>query len=615
MAVKIGNLTVRPSRRGWTIVAVCALLLSSYTADSVAAIGRIRSGVKAGSLELGGHNRDEASKLLSARGQSLASDPVELVAERHEFTVSPSEVSFTPDVKATLEDAMDVGREGNFFVRTWHRLRALFASTDVGWESRMDKEAAVALVRDWAAQIDTQGHEAGITARGAQVVPVGAVPGRRLDQGAALTWMRNALEAWPRKPTSLPIAVRHRHTNVDDANEAADIANRWVRSPIILLGPSGSQHYLSRAELAGMLEAVPRKRGGDWKLQVRFSTDRVGEVLGPEMKRYERDSRSASFAVSGVSVSVIAGEDGRRFDAAKTARALGAVATRESGRATRAIFASVEPNLTTEEARNLNINELVSTFTTQHPCCAPRVSNIHKIAGFVDGAIVPPGATFSLNNHVGPRTQEKGYVLAPMIFDGEFKDEIGGGVSQFATTMFNAIFFGGYRIESYKAHSYYISRYPPGREATVSWPHPDLRFTNNSRSGILIKTSYSSTSVTVSFYGDKEGKVVTAEAGPRTNPTEPEEQRKENPELQPGEEKVVQEGEPGFDIVVFRVINRNGDVTRTRFFTRYKPEPRIIEFGPGASPTPSPGEAREPRRPGDDEETPEPTDTPEPPDY
>ena len=113
------------------------------------------------------------------------------------------------------------------------------------------------------------------------------------------------------------------------------------------------------------------------------------------------------------------------------------------------------------------------------------MTNIHKIADTVDGAIVKPGATFSLNGYVGPRTVEKGYVLAPMIFDGEFRDDVGGGVSQFATTMYNAIFFGGYRFGTHKAHSYYISRYPAGREATVSWQHPDLSFTNNSSAGIL----------------------------------------------------------------------------------------------------------------------------------
>jgi hypothetical protein len=119
----------------------------------------------------------------------------------------------------------------------------------------------------------------------------------------------------------------------------------------------------------------------------------------------------------------------------------------------------------------------------------------------------------------------------------------------------------------------------------------------------------------VSFYGDKEGRSVRAETGPRTNPKEPEEQRKENPALKPGEEKVVQEGEQGFDIVVMRIINRNGQETRQRFFTRYKPEPRIIEFGPGPTPSPTPAEdaeGREPREPRERPETPEPTDSPDP---
>lgn len=618
MAVKIGSIHLRPSRRTWTILALCALILSSYTADSVAAIGRVRSGVKAGALELGGHNREEAGKALAEHAQLLLSDPVELIADQHRFTVAPSEISFAPSVGATLSDAMGVGRKGNFFVRTWHRLRALFASTDVGWASRIDRDATQLLVRDWAAQIDTEGHEAGIEARGVTLVPLGAVAGRRVDQGAAIETIVTALESWPRHSVELPMSVHNRRTTLEDATEAAEIANRWASSPMILEAPDGTDHFLSRAEIAGMLQAVPHKRGDDWQLQVRFSADKVNDALGEEMKPYEHEPRSASFAVNGTTVSVVAGEDGRRFDAAATARALGAAAGRRTGRTASAVFSSVEPDLTTDAAKGLRIKELVSSFTTQHPCCPPRVHNIHKISDVVNNTIVRPGATFSLNGHVGPRTTEKGYVLAPMIFDGEFRDDVGGGVSQFATTMYNAIFFGGYRLESYKAHSYYISRYPAGREATISWQHPDLRFTNNSNSGILIRTSYSSTSITVSFYGDKEGKVVTAEAGPRTRITEPPEQRKANPALAPGQERVTQGGARGFDIVVFRVINRDGEVTRTRFFTRYKPEPRIVEYGPG-EPSPSPSlspepDDREPRRPGEEPETPEPTDSPEPPD-
>jgi len=319
---------------------------------------------------------------------------------------------------------------------------------------------------------------------------------------------------------------------------------------------------------------------------VRFSPKALRDAVGTDMTSYETAAKSATFAVGGPSVRVVPGQSGHTFDTAATARALDASAGSDH-HAVPAVFTDVAPQLTTKDAEALHITEMVSSFTTHHPCCAPRVRNIHKIADTVDGAIVKPGATFSLNGFVGPRTPEKGYVMAPMIYDGEFKDDTGGGVSQFATTIFNAAFFGGYRFETYQSHSYYISRYPPGREATVSWPRPDLAFTNNTNEGILIKTAYDETSVTVTLYGDKEGKTVTAEATDRTDITEPKTKRVANPDLPPGQEHVKQSGEEGFDITVTRVITQNGKTTRQRFYTRYLAEPKIIEFGPG-TPSPSP---------------------------
>jgi vancomycin resistance protein YoaR len=613
--MKIGKLHIRPTRRGWTILALLALLASSYTADAVASVGRVRAGVTAGSLQLGGKTKDQARIDLERRAELLVSEPIELFADDHKMTIQPTEIGFDPDVAGTLDDAVGVGRRGNFLVRSWHRLRALFASTNVGWESTHDAKTAKLLVSEFASRIDTEGHEAGIEARGAKFVAVGAVPGRRLDHDRTVGAIVESLESWPRRSMEVPVSVRHRRTTIDDAREAAKVANRWTRGPLMLVAPDSSRHSLPPEELAKMIDAVPRKRGGDWILQTRFSPELVEGVLAEKMKPFEREAKSASFAVNGAVASVVAGQAGRRFDAKATAERLADTADRESNREMEAAFKDSEPELTTDEAKDLNITELVSSFTTNHPCCAPRVSNIHKIADTVDGAIVKPGASFSLNGYVGPRTVEKGYVLAPMIFDGEFRDDVGGGVSQFATTMFNAIFFGGYRFNTYKAHSYYISRYPAGREATVSWPNPDLAFTNNSSAGVLIKAFYSSTSITVSFYGDKEGKTVTAEAGPRTNPTQPGEQRRTNPALPPGAERVMQGGGPGFDIVVMRIIRKDGDETSQRFFTRYKAEPRIIEVGPKPEPSPSPTPSgspspsespRQPRRPGT-------TPTPQPP--
>ena len=122
------------------------------------------------------------------------------------------------------------------------------------------------------------------------------------------------------------------------------------------------------------------------------------------------------------------------------------------------------------------------------------------MADLVRGAVIPPGGSFSINGHVGERTAEKGFVGAGAIRDGKHVTEIGGGVSQFATTMFNAVYFAGLQIDASQAHSEYFDRYPRGREATMGFPAPDLAFTNNTPYGIMIWTSYTDTSLTVTLY-------------------------------------------------------------------------------------------------------------------
>lgn len=155
------------------------------------------------------------------------------------------------------------------------------------------------------------------------------------------------------------------------------------------------------------------------------------------------------------------------------------------------------------ELESLGIVEKVSEFTTKHDCCQNRVTNIHLMADIVKGTIVRPGETFSLNGLVGKRTIERGFLPAGAIAQGVLEDQVGGGVSQFATTIFNAVFFAGLDFVEYQSHSLYFSRYPRGREATVSWPKPDFRFTNNTPYGVLIWPSYTGTTITVAFYSTK----------------------------------------------------------------------------------------------------------------
>ena len=164
------------------------------------------------------------------------------------------------------------------------------------------------------------------------------------------------------------------------------------------------------------------------------------------------------------------------------------------------LFSEEDGERGTAWAEELGIQERVSTFTTNYTAGQSRVTNIRLIAELSQGVILMPGEAFSLNEHVGQRTREKGFVPAGTIVNGHLVDSVGGGISQFATTLFNAAFFGGLEFDAYQAHSIYFSRYPYGREATISWPAPALIISNPSPYPVLIWPTSTETSVTVDLY-------------------------------------------------------------------------------------------------------------------
>ncbi len=175
-----------------------------------------------------------------------------------------------------------------------------------------------------------------------------------------------------------------------------------------------------------------------------------------------------------------------------------------------------------EWASTLGVKEVVGQFTTQHPAGQPRVRNIHRIADLTRGVLIPPGETFSINKFVGRRTTQDGFVSAPAIADGQFVDDVGGGVSQFATTTFNAAFFGGLDIPAYKPHSIYISRYPFGREATLAYPGVDLAIRNNTPYGVVLWPTYTASSITVQLWSTRFATgEQTGQTGGNGTPTGP----------------------------------------------------------------------------------------------
>jgi vancomycin resistance protein YoaR len=223
----------------------------------------------------------------------------------------------------------------------------------------------------------------------------------------------------------------------------------------------------------------------------------------------------------------------------------------------------------TASATALGVHERVSTFSTVLTSNTQRTSNLRIAARTVNGTLVLPGATFSLNSTLGKRTPEKGYQQAPVINGGRLTLDYGGGVSQLATTIYNNVFFAGMQDVHHMTHSFYISRYPEGREATVSYPTVDLVWRNTSPYAVLIQADVTST-VNVSFWSTKVYD-VTAEKGPRTNPREP------RTVYDPKPTCVPQGANPGFDVVVRRKLYRDGSLVDSRSWrTSYLAEDHVI---------------------------------------
>jgi vancomycin resistance protein YoaR len=155
----------------------------------------------------------------------------------------------------------------------------------------------------------------------------------------------------------------------------------------------------------------------------------------------------------------------------------------------------------------------LSRFTTNHPCCANRVINIQLIADTINGSTVDPGRIFSVNGATGQRTEAKGYKRAGAIVGGKVvccnsPVNVGGGTSQYTTTLYNAVFYAGLEDVFHRPHSIYFSRYPKGIEATLNWTSPDLKFRNDTKWPVTINSSHTSRSITVELWGWSDGRKV-----------------------------------------------------------------------------------------------------------
>lgn len=550
-----------------------------FAVDELRANGEVARNVTAGTVQLGGLGHDDAVAALETYEAELAAAPIAYSVGSETFTVTGADLAIEIDEASIVEVAMQQRREAGFL----SRFSSWFGSFDdevaIDVPVAYDPDALDDLLDDWEqVAINNPAFEGGVIVSEERVLPDYPKAGEGIDRPSAQEATAQVIQSLEGRRLTLVTRDLVPVLTMADIDEAVTRATRIIDNPITLRANDPEVEVeFGTAVLAQSLVAEARATEPA-RVDLSFQSGPIARVLNPLRSTIEQPPRDAEFLIGeDDSVSLRPSRPETILDIDLVVERLFEVADRGGATGTLPFAFGEEAAFTTELAEAMGEISKVSSFTTEHSCCENRVTNIQTMASAVDGAVVMPGEQFDLNVHVGERTIEKGYVPAPMILKGEIVDDVGGGVSQFATTIYNAVFFGCYEDIEHRAHSRYFSRYPEGREATVSWGGPELIFRNDTDAILIIKTSFTSRSISVKMFGNTGGRECTAGLSDRYNYTDPPIEYEAAPTIPPGTEVQDKTGARGWSVDIFRyVTHSDGTETTESWSHRYLPTPTII---------------------------------------
>lgn len=551
------------------VAGLVLLFAGAYAALYLAAGDKVPRGTTVAGVDVGGRSPAAAEKALRAGLAGRVDRPIAVTVEGEQSTVDPGEAGLSVDYAASVADAggeqsWSPGRLWDY----WTGGDDLDAVVDV------DDAAFAAALDALSEDVGTPPVDGDVRFRDGQIVTTDPAPGEELDRDVAEEAITTAYTAEDAGDVELSLSPAEPDIDDADLQEALDgFANPAMSGPVTLVfGDSPVQ--LDPADFG----AVLGMRAEDGELVPDLDEKGLIELVGSGISE-DGAPVDATVALVDGKPKVIPAKPGVTYERSDVSDAFLELVTRKGGEREMKVESTVaEPEFTTADAKALKIREQVSTFTTYYPYAEYRNINIGRAAELIDGTVLEPGDVFSLNDVVGERTRENGFTEGFIISDGIFKEDLGGGVSQMATTTFNAMFFAGLKDVEHKPHSFYIDRYPVGREATVAWGAVDLRFENDTPYGVLVHatvtpaTSSTQGVVTVSMWSTKYWDISTT-TSERYNYREPKTRTLTTPDCYPNT------GYAGFDVDVTRTFRRHGEDAVDhveKFHTAYTPSDTVI---------------------------------------
>lgn len=544
----------------WLLLGLVGLGGVLYAVDTVMTEGNVPRGVTVGGVDIGGMSKNQAeARLQNALGESVKT-PVVVTAGNLESQLDPVTSGLSVDWKATVDQA---GQQPKNPIT---RITSFWQTREVGIVSRFNDQRLSTTAGRITDELTRQPEDAklSINDEGKPDI-VDDAAGQTVDGDEVTEAVR---DRWLNADHRVPVEaeITEAGTRRDAADRAVkDVVDKVTAGDVIFSGRDNIDAVLRPTDMGRIVTFTDA--GGHFDPQ--WNRDAAEEILSAQLASTEVEFRNANFEVNGRDLTVIPSQDGVLIDWDKTLDPIDQKLLASGDRRNEVTYEDKKATYTTEMAEKANFNDVIGSFTTDGFAGDSGV-NIRRVAEQVDGAIVLPGETFSLNGYTGPRGEAQGYVEAGVIENGHADRAVGGGISQFATTLYNASYFAGMTDVAHTPHSYYISRYPAGREATVFEGAIDLQFKNDSETPVLIETRADDSELTVDLRGVKTVDVESV-PGAKTDYTDPERMELEGDKCSPSS------GSRGFTTSDTRVIRDLGgrELSRDTTTTKYDPSPIV----------------------------------------
>ncbi|MHB9032127.1 MAG: VanW family protein [Anaerolineae bacterium] len=589
--------------------------------------GRIFRGVSINGVSVSGMTAQEALAAVQFDLSASTLPHLELKAGDRTWLMSANSLGAVYRLEPAVAEALALGRSGNFRNDLGTQIKLLVYGYTIQPEVRFDASKLQVLIRELASETARPSRGAQLVVQGFDILSEQEQAGQEIDatatqlaiQQAFLTaqdkvgWGQqlrlrffgvNSVQAQAdtdAEVVSVALVMRNITPRISDYQLAAEQARILLSSPITLeasleqINQAGESSYvkqswvIDQALLASWLVVKHDISAQSETAQVSLDEAKMVAYLQTLNTQLSRPSFEGSYRFNPDTQALTIlkpAQVGYSLDIAAALELLRSTCFSQE-RTVELPLRSVQPTVHFKELQALLPLQLISSGETQfRGSSAERFQNIRRAAEQFQFVLVPPKASFSFLAVLGAVTIANGYSESWIIYGNKTVLGPGGGVCQVATTLFRAVFFGGFPVVERTPHSYRISRYEPpvGLDAAVFSPSTDFKFTNDMDTPIIITNKIDEASGVITFYiyGAPANRTVRIEDAVTSNPKPAGTPIYEvDPKLAPGESILVEEAHDGIDASLTRVIEQNGQViNREQFFSRYSPWPARYRVGP-----------------------------------